>query len=184
MKLNRIRFWTVAFAILTCNAGNAFAQMKEGTYFEAGYSSNTIKDETGFLGSFNNGALKLTLGSEVTQNLAIEGSIGTGMGDDTNVVQGVPVTVQTKEFFSLYARPFIKLSDPLEVFARAGYFRGKINASANGVSTNETQGDFSYGGGLAFNVSPASAIVIDYMMYFDKDNTRVTGFGFGYRQRF
>ncbi len=183
MNFSKTSAFTTLLALLICSS-SSFAQQSNGTYFEAGYSSNTIKDETGVLGNFNNGALKLTLGTEVAPNFAIEGSVGTGMGDDTNVVAGIPVTVKTKEFFSLYARPFIKLSDPLEVFARVGYFRGKINAAAAGVSVNDTQGDFSYGGGMAINLSPATAIVLDYMMYFDKDDTRVTGFGFGLRQRF
>jgi len=160
------------------------ASAQQKPYVEVGFSAITIKDETNFLGDYNNGAIKLTVGSEITNWLAIEGTVGTGVGDDTNNVLGVPVTVKTKEFASLYLRPFVKINEQVELFGRLGYFSGKIQASALGQTVSETDSDFSYGVGVAFSLTNTSAIVLDYMQFYDKESVKITGFGIAYRQRF
>jgi hypothetical protein len=157
---------------------------EQSTYFEIGYSGNTIKDDTNFLGSYNNGAIKISLGAEVLPGLAVEGSLGTGVGDDTNNVLGVPVTVKTNGFATLYARPFVKLNEQVEFFGRVGYFRGEIEATVRGQTFSDTEGDLSYGVGFAFNLTKESAIVLDWMKYYDKDGVDVSGVGIAYRFRF
>lgn len=167
--------------------GVATAQNSD-LYGEVGFASLKLKDETGTIGSFDNTAVKFTLGKVVADNIALEATIGTGMSDDSKVIRGVNVSVETKEFYGAFVRPFVKINDDLEVFARVGYFHGKIKASASvpraSITASDSSSDIAYGIGAAYNISKTTSLVVDYMNYYDKDDTKVNGFGLGLRYKF
>jgi hypothetical protein len=175
----------ISLAFVACTVLPTYSLAQENSYVQISYGVNTIKDETGTIGSYDNSSIAITLGKEISNNIAVEGVLGSGVGDDSNTVQGRRVTVKTKEFFGLYLRPFVKLNDQFELFGRAGYFRTKIHAAIQGGATvSDSDGDVSYGLGAALSLSKTSAIVLDFTHYYDKDDTQVRGFGISYRHRF
>lgn len=175
-------------AVATMGTSVAVSAQQSDLYGEVGFAALKIKDESGTLGSFDNTAVKFTLGKVVANNIALEAMIGTGMSDDSKVISGVNVSVETKEYYGAFVRPFAKINDDFEVFARVGYFHGKLRATAsNGVasaSISDSGGDIAYGVGAAYNITKTTALVVDYMNYYDKEDTKVNGFGLGLRYKF
>jgi hypothetical protein len=138
-----------------------------------------IKDETGPLGSFDNGTLSLTLGYRVHRNLAIEGSWGAGVNSQTNNILGKDVRVESKDFFTFVLRPQVPITPTIDLYGRAGYFNGKFDTSNGSLSLNERDHDFAYGLGLAFYADKGLSFTLDYTQFYDRKDTRVRGLGIG-----
>lgn len=163
-------------------AQQAQAASTGDNYFEIGYGQLSYK-EAGF-GNLSPSVIKGTLGTVVSEGFAIEGFVATGVSDDSIRYLGVPVTLSINHAFGVYARPFLKVGESAELFARAGFFRGKLTASANGYHFGTSGGDFSYGVGAAFNVSNNVQLTVDYMQYYDKENIKISGAGLGVKVAF
>jgi len=162
-------------------SSGALAQQKGDVYGGLGYSFISY-EEPGV--SVDVAALGVTLGSRVMDNLAIEGTIGVGVADDTVRISNTNVKVEVNDFIGVYFRPFLAISENAEVYARLGYFRGKISASAAGLSISSNGSDFSYGVGAAFNVAKNTAITLDYTVFYDKTSITIDGFVVGARFNF
>ena len=152
------------------------------TYFEAGYARTAFK--VSGLPNYSLGALKGTYGVVVSEGIALEGSLATGVSDDTETIANTSVKISLDYMYGVYARPFWKIGDKAEIFGRLGYFKGKFKVSAGNTNVSDDGSDFSYGLGAAFNVSKDTQIVVDYMSYYDKSDTEVAGFGIGLKWNF
>ena len=171
-----------SFALLAPIASQA--QEAPKTYYGVGVSTLKWSDREKIFDGINNSAIALTLGYRVMKNLAIEGQVGTGLGDDTVTVNGTRITVKNKEFYGVYLRPYIQATDSIELYGRLGYFSGKLSASGQGVSESDRKNDTAFGVGAAYSLNKSLAITLEYNQWFDKDDIKVSGFGLGIRSNF
>jgi opacity protein-like surface antigen len=132
----------------------------------------------------------LTMGVVLNPNLAAELFIGAGLSDETKsgtiLGQNVRVRLRVKESYGIYVRPFVDLGPNMQIYGRLGYvsFKAKSSLTVNGVdagSVTDKEDDFSYGAGIAFNLSPDTALTLDYTKFFDKDGVEAAGVGLGLR---
>lgn len=160
------------------------AQEASNAYGAVGVSNLRWSDPEGTLDGVNNSAIAFTFGYKVMKHLAIEAQLGAGVTDDKVTVDGSQVTLKNKEFYGVYLRPYLPVSDTIELYGRVGYFSGKLSASGNSVSDTDRKNDMAYGIGAAFALSKSMSATIEYNQWFDKDDIKVSGFGIGIRSSF
>lgn len=174
------RFKLSCAALLVASMG-AQAQTKApsgGLYGDVGYTLVKISAD-GY--SVTPKVLRGVVGYEVNPNLAIEGMVGLGVGDDSTTLAGVKLVGEVDHMIGLYLKPKMAVSPDLELFARAGFVRSKVTASAPayGVSASESQSDLSYGVGMSYSINKTTALNVDYMSYYNKDGVKANGFTVG-----
>lgn len=134
------------------------------------------------------GAIKLTVGHELTDWLAAEGFVGTGVVDANFNVGTANVNVQIDNFYGAHLRPFYRSSAGYELFARLGYFHGQLSASAvapgGSAFLSTRDGSFSFGVGGAIPLSDSTKLTLDVMRYYEGAGTTVNGVGAGLRFHF
>lgn len=182
-----------AFAFVALTAAmvstGALAQNVGGMYGEVAYSEVKITDTSADnIGSYTPTAARLTLGKVVVDNVALEGFVVQGMSSDSHLVSNVAVDVKLKTSYGLAIRPFVKLNDDLEVFARLGTARmkGKVTAS-NGNASLSSDGSSThtlYGIGAAYTLNKEWKAVIDYTKLTEKDDMKATMVSVGARYSF
>lgn len=160
------------------------AQEASNTYGSIGISNLRWSDSEGTLDGINNSAIAFTVGYKAMKHLAIEAQLGTGVTDDKVTVDGSQVTLKNKEFYGVYLRPYLPVSETIELYGRLGYFSGKLSASGKSVSDTDRKNDLAYGIGAAFALSKSMSATIEYNQWFDKDDIKVSGFGIGIRSNF
>lgn len=145
-------------------------------YGEIGYASLRVKD-SGY--SMSPTAIRGILGYSINKNLDVEGMLGFGVSKSTVNVSGTNVDVKVGNMVGVYLKPKVNLSNDVELFARLGYAKSGIEASARGTSISDSGSDTSYGLGVKFKVANNTSLVMDYMNYYDKDGIKATGFSVG-----
>jgi hypothetical protein len=159
----------------------SFAAEVGSSYAEIGYGALTYK-ESGF--TLKPSVIKGTFGVVSHEGLAFEAFAATGISDSTVRYLNVPVTLSVDSAFGVYARPFFRLGESGEVYARLGFFHGTLSVSALGYSYGSSGSDISYGVGAAVNLSKSTALTVEAMNYYDKDGIQVTSVGAGVRFNF
>ena len=131
-------------------------------------------------------AIRGVLGYEINPNLAVEGLVALGIGDDELRGNGqeIPgVKVEMSSVFGIYAKPKVNFTPELEGFVRVGYARSKITTEAPaGSEASTSKSGFSYGLGVSYALSPQISLTVDYMSYLDQtdpDDAKLTGLAFG-----
>jgi len=135
-------------------------------------------------------ALRGIVGYEFHPNLAVEGMLAFGVSDgSTDVDAGIPVNLSMKveHAYGIYVKPKFDVTPQFEVFGRLGYAETKLKAtvSALGMSASDSSsdGDFSYGLGVAYRFDPRMSVGLDYMRNYNKDGVKIDGvtLSLGYR---
>ncbi len=185
-----------AFAIVALGTAiastGAMAQNVGSIYGEAAYSEVKISDTTtpasDNIGSYTPTAARLTLGKVVADNIAVEGFIVQGISSDSHLVDTTTVDIKLKTSYGLAIRPFVKLNDDLEVFARLGTARmkGKVTASNGNVSLSEDAATTHtlYGIGAAYSLNKEWKAVVDYTKLSEKSDMKGTVVAVGVRYSF
>jgi outer membrane autotransporter protein len=131
------------------------------------------------------------LGYEINSNLAIEGMLASGLSGSSVKVNGQTVAGEKMKIgnsIGLYVKPKIKLTDQVEVFARAGVVKTRIAASFvdNDVRVKETSSDSgaSFGAGISYSINPKASLNADYMQYYSKEGVKIRGLTLGVGLKF
>jgi outer membrane autotransporter protein len=179
--------FAIAAAAALALLGSAQAQTSSPLYGELGYTF--LKIEGGGF-SVHPSALRGILGYDFHPNFAVEGMLAGGVSDDdTNVtVLGAPVNVSVKmqHAYGIYVKPKYNWNQ-LEAFGRLGWARNRIRATASAggrsASDSDSDDDFSYGAGVNYHFNPRMHVGLDYMVYYNKGDTKADGWtlSFGYR---
>jgi len=178
----------VIASAFTLAAFSASAQL----YGEIGVTSIKIEEATPGLNLESSpAAIRGVFGYEINPNLAVEGLVALGIGDDELRGNGqeIPgVKVETSSVFGIYAKPKVNFTPELEGFVRVGYARSKITTEAPaGSEASTSKSGFSYGLGVSYALSPQISLTVDYMSYLDQtdpDDAKLTGLAFGARYTF
>ena len=126
------------------------------------------------------------LGYRVNQYIAIEGDAGFGIGGD-DFQRSIPVNVNplgvvtvdadadldVKNYFGVFARGILPVSDQFDIFVRGGYGTAKAEASAiattaslagfsANVSDSQSTNDFAYGIGAEYHINERHGVRADF----------------------
>ncbi|MRD55183.1 outer membrane beta-barrel protein [Betaproteobacteria bacterium LSUCC0115] len=176
MNVTAKKFLALVF-LSFAGATNA-AESSTKTYFDLSYGQLTYK-ESG-LSSLSPSIISGTFGSYVYDGLAFEGFLATGVSDDSVTYSGVPLTLKVDSAVGFYVKPYLRVSEGTEVYAKVGYFRGRLTVSApRGLSDSTTGSDVSYGVGLSTRVGGSVSVFAEYMSYYDKSDTTIRGLNLG-----
>ncbi|MDO9435630.1 MAG: outer membrane beta-barrel protein [Hydrogenophaga sp.] len=134
-----------------------------------------------------------TFGYRFMPNLAAEGFMGIGLGTGTMKVtldgEDVPNDIKSKVKYALgvFVKPSIAVHERVELFARLGWVRQKLEVSSATESDSASSAGVAYGVGANFNLTSRSYIQASWMTYF-KDNKPIKrksdGFAMAYGLRF
>ena len=176
----------VAAVAALCSFG-ASAQNVGSFYGEAAYSTVTLKDmSSDNLGTFKPTAARLTVGNVLVNNLAVEGFILQGLSSDSANFGSANIDIALKTSYGVALRPFINLTDSVELYGRLGSVRtkGEGTASFNGQvieSSTTTSTRTLYGIGLAYKLTNNAKLVADYTKLSTKDETKSSVVSVGVR---
>lgn len=167
-----------AAALLAAGAAQAQSTVGNGVYGEVGYTFVNIKDEFANV-TAKPGAIRGIVGWDLHPYVALEALLSGGVSDDT--VQGVKV--KASRTYGFYVTPKYAITPEIEVFGRLGYADSKIKVSSGNASASGSDSSFSWGLGAKYNFSKQIYGAVDYMSYYDKDDTKATGvtLSVGYR---
>jgi hypothetical protein len=176
--------------IATACSTSALAQSTNNLYGEVAYGMVSVKDTsaTNNVGTFKPTLGRFTLGTAVAENVAIEGFLTQGLSSDSHAFMGANVEIKTKTGYGVAVRPFVNLSNEVELFGRVGSVRNEIEGtvSANGrsMSTASKSTNSMYGVGIAYKISPDMSAVVDYTKLQNKDDTETSLVAIGLRFKF
>lgn len=175
----------IALAVIaaTCST-SVLAQSTGQIYGEAMYDVISVKDTSGDeMGTAKPKVLRLNVGSVVMDNLAIEGSLMVGAGSGS-FSDASDVSTKVKNGYGIALRPFVNVTNDLEVFGRVGKTRAKTEWQAGNDSGSDSSTDTVYGLGLAYKVTKDVRAVVDYSKSPEKDGSKVSRMGVGVRFNF
>ena len=124
-------------------------------------------------------------GAQLNENISIETRLGFGVGDDDVQYLGVDINTELDSIFGVYARAGAPVSESFYPYVIAGFTRGEATTSTEGfISVSESQTDMSYGVGADIGSSDTFLVNVEYMNWYDKDGTEISGFSFGFTRKF
>jgi OOP family OmpA-OmpF porin len=178
----------LAVAAAACST-TAMAQSTGNLYGEAAYAMVTAKDtSTDNWGSFKPTLGRFTLGTVVTDNVAVEGFVTQGLSSDSKVISGANVDVKVKTGYGVAVRPFVNLSNEVELFGRIGSirneFEGTVSAGVRSRTSSSKTTNTLYGVGVAYNIDKSMTAVVDYTKLSNKDETSTSMVAIGVRFNF
>ena len=160
-------------------ASDAMAQ-KDQFYAELNYVLPTAKD-SGL--SVTPSVIGGRFGMKFTDRVAGEVFLGTSASSDSVTVGGSSVDMKITDVVGLYLKGSLPVADKLNLFGRIGYTRARIKASSSGTSIADSDSGFSYGVGAQYDFTDKVYGMVDYMSFYDRNGTTITGptVGVGYK---
>lgn len=159
-----------AATLLGLMSGTAY-----GNSLYGGLSYGFLDTEVGTT-DFDTPTLNFALGIETSPNLAVEGRIGLGVGDDSH--SGLKVEID--DYFALYVKPILPLSDTVSVYGLLGIAETTIETNFG----DEDDNDFSYGFGISAKTSQQLDLFAEYVNLYDDRSVEISGFNLGANLRF
>lgn len=182
-QLSLLAAVTALFALQSAHAQEAAPRM----YAEIGYTQfqGKASDASDSL-KFSPAGVAGVIGYQLLPNIAVEGLVGLGAGEDKIKVNGEKTEIKghLNNTVGLFFKPSIALSDRIDLFARVGWVRAELELSMDGFSLTESGSDVAYGIGANFNLSKTSYIQANWMNYFKKDGFKIDGINVAYGFRF
>jgi opacity protein-like surface antigen len=169
----------VALTLLATLAGTgAQAQSRTmsdvGYYGEIAYAPLEVGDSAASTSKPK--AARFIIGKDLSPTLAVEGMYTSTMSKDDRGTFNASVSN-----YGIHLKPKMALTENTLVFARLGVTHSDITASAAGSHKGN---DLSYGVGVQTNFTKTVYGQLDYMNYYDKDNTSAKGFALSVGTRF
>jgi outer membrane immunogenic protein len=159
-------------AIAAASVAATAQSIDNSVYAEVGYTSiNYAEPAT----STTMGVLRLIVGKEISEGLAVEGMLGAAAGDGSGTLLNIPYTIKTNTMYGIYLKPKAKISPDFEVFGRLGWAASNLTASVGNISVSTDNKGVSYGAGLGYQVAKNIWANLDYMSYYDKDGVSGKG---------
>lgn len=165
------------------------ASVSAETYIEVDYTQTKIKSSYPTIGNLetNPDMVGVLLGTDLASNFSVEGLLATGLSkSDTTkngATQTTPVDTKINSYYGIFAKPKMKLSDGVELFARVGYVHGSSTGSAAGNSIDTSSGNWAYGVGLSYSLSSKLYLTGSLLQTKTKNSVDSTAtiVGLGYR---
>jgi opacity protein-like surface antigen len=154
----------------------------QSLYGELAYTSAGVQLQD-MNGTKDYPVLRGILGYQINNYLAVEGMLGFGVSDRNDTLIGIPVKSKIDHTYGIFVKPQFQINDSISIFARAGYARTKVSYEEPGYSESKSHGSFAYGAGATYSFTPQMYLNVDYMSYYDKNNSKAHGpsIGLGYK---
>lgn len=172
---------SILFGASLIMSTNSFASEGQ-TYFGADFHMGTY-DETGFPKA-NPTGVGIKAGKYFSDNVAFEGRLLLGMGDDTVRFLGVDVDLELDNALSLFVKADMPLSPSANVYGLLGFTKGKLNASVGSFATSADDSGLSYGIGAEAEISESLLLSGEYIFYISENDYDYTGFNIGVKKLF
>lgn len=174
-KMKKLKHIAMAMTALTiAGAAGAQTMTDSGYYAEIGYTPLEIKFD-GDSSSVKPNLVRLIVGKDVHENLAIEAMVATTVAKDTQNIQGTEIKTSATAY-GLYLKPKVALTKDTELFARLGFANTKTKLEVNtGESATGNDSSASYGIGITTKFSKDVYGGLDYVTYYSKDGTNISG---------
>jgi len=153
-------------------------------YVEGAYMPTTID---------LNGAMKLKpaaltglVGYDVHPNLAVEGTLGLGATSGSAPIpnNNASLTAKYKSSYGVFVKPRFQATSALELFARVGYVKSKVEFSAAGYSDSGSGSSTSWGFGGNYAIDNQLYLTASYMSLYKKDGSKIDGLNMGVGYKF
>lgn len=161
------RFAIAALSLFAVTGAHA-----QDGFYAGGLISRITYSEDGFSDASPT-AIGLKVGTAINKNFAVEARLGTGLSDDSISVLGTSVDIKVDNFFGVYAKGILPLSDVVSVYGLAGYTRGELTVEALGQSSSDSDSDFSYGLGADFALSKTASLGVEWARLFKGSDYKV-----------
>jgi hypothetical protein len=171
--MKKLKHIAMALTALTiAGAAGAQTMTDSGYYAEIGYTPLEIK--------FDNVNLKpnlarLIVGKDVHENLAIEAMAATTVAKDKYSEKNIEIKTSATAY-GLYLKPKVALTKDTELFARLGFANTQLKLEGkSGDSSTGNDSSASYGIGITTKFSKDVYGGLDYVTYYSKDGTNISG---------
>ena len=171
--------------LLAALGGVAQAQSNNapsGPYVEIGYMPWSYTEAySGQTYTWNSGAaVRVILGMDVHDNLAVEALYAADMTDATVTIGSYSSATNWSSTYGVYAKPNIDVAKDVNLFARIGYAMSSLTASPTASRTRTLSSDsMSYGLGASYKITKSVSINGDYMVYYQGSPSVVSGYTLG-----
>jgi Outer membrane protein beta-barrel domain len=177
---------------LTCFLGTVcsttFAE-ENSWYTEAAY---VAANAAGTTYTFTPGLVRFTLGKVVADNWAIEGLLTQGVTSSSVAYSSsVNIQVNGNSGYGFAVRPFMKVTDDVELYGRVGWMQSnltsKVILASSGATYSSTDYSWSqYMGsiGVAYKISKNFNATLDYSTFTQRDDVTTTQTAVGVRYNF
>lgn len=116
------------------------------------------------------------LGTMMNENIGGEVRVSLGVGDDS-IFSGL-VDVELNSMIGAYMRAGLPVGQNFFPYAVLGFTRTELEFSGFG-SDSDSETDVSYGFGADMSLDRNLSLNVEYMNYYDKDGTEISGFSIG-----
>ena len=160
-------------ACFTAVQAQALYPMSTHYYAEAGLMAMSLKDNGP---TYNPHTMRLLVGKPLNQNLAIEGMYAFTVNSDNQT----RFDAQSSHY-SIGLKPNMGLNDSTDLFARIGYARSYVTASAAG---EKTLSDWMYSVGVQTKFTQDVYGQLDYTTFLHREGLSANAIGFSLGMRF
>ena len=172
---------SVLLGVVLVASSNSFAN--EGDkYWGLDFHQGSY-DETGFPKA-NPTGFAIKAGKYITENVAMEGRLSLGLGDDTVNYLGVDVDLELDNALSFFIKGDAPLSPTANVYGLLGFTKGKLSASVGSFAVSADDSGLSYGMGVETKMNEGLLFAAEYIFYLSESTYDYTGFNFGIKRLF
>lgn len=163
-KLIAVTLFTSAAAMtaVTASANSA------GSGYIGALASHYTFDVSGTSEDLNPTGLTLRGGYFLTDFIAVEGRLGTGLNDDN--ISGTNVDVELDQLMGVYATGYLPVNDVFSFYGLLGFTYAEAKISNHFASASDDDDGFSYGAGVQFDFTPQIAGQLEYVSYLSKSD--------------
>ncbi len=148
------------------------------------------------LDNVSNQVLNFGFGQKLNDNLAIEASLGFGIGDDTVSEEGISATIKTNSLLALNLIGQTPISENLHAQANIGYSRIDAETTANFTyyngnsivsgsdSASDSESAFGAGIGLQYTLNQQTNLHANYKYLGKFEEVKISGFRVGASYQF
>jgi outer membrane immunogenic protein len=159
-------FYLAAVAIAAASAPLAAHAADAGSTFSPIQAYGTVGYASANQEGITLGAIQGRLGARFGKYLGVEGELAGGVKNADVNVGGGTATLKLSSEVGAYVVGFLPVSPSFDAFARVGYGRTNISASAgNGGSATGSDNSWNYGGGGQYFFTQHDGVRADYTHY-------------------
>ena len=166
---------------LACSMSASAQSSSKKSYVEFGAMYGKYSEPSGW---FTSGLGVVTIGTNLSDGLAMELVAGTSIADTNFYVGSTRVSARFDSVYGGFIKAYLPSGDKSRFYGRVGFISGQISASTSYGSawTNDT--DIAIGGGVEFDLDSNSYVNIGYTNYYNKAGVTVNGTHLTFGTRF
>ena len=159
-----------AVVILTSTPVMAMNTQGPGwTYTEVQLSMLDLEVDALGSSSWNPTSLGLRIGHFLMRDVAIEGRLAFGVGDDSARTNDTRQTTELDHLFGVYGVAHLPMHGRISPYALAGYTSARASWEVSDPfgtqSGSESKGGFSWGAGVGLKLEPQFSVNFEYIQY-------------------